>query len=138
MGRQSALLAAAQRPTPLPSAPAPGATALVAALSSGRVYGVDGSVGGEAWHLTILQPPAGANAVIFTQVPHAPPGQTYRTWVLRAGRIFDAGELRAGTQTRLEMPMPLADGDVVAFSREAVGSGDQPTTPFLMEVKIQA
>jgi hypothetical protein len=121
---------------PQAAAPEPSASALVAALSTGHVYGVDGRVGGEAWHLTILQPPAGANAVIFTQVPNAPRGETYRTWVVRAGRVFDAGELPAGTRTRLEMPMPLAAGDIVAFSREAVGSGHRPTTPFLMEVKI--
>ena len=132
----------ALRETPLPSAQpsqppsqAP-PSELVAALSGGRVYGVDGVVGSEPWHLTIVQPPAGADALIFTDVPHAPTGETYRTWVLRGGKTFDAGELPAGTQTKLVMPMPLETGDVVAFSQEPLGGGDQPTNPFLMQVKI--
>ncbi len=122
-----------------PGAPQPARTpgaGLVAALSGGRVYGVDGVVGGEAWHLTIVQPPAGGNALVFSDVPHAPAGDTYRTWVLRGERTFDAGELPAGTEAKLEMPMPLQAGDVVAFSREPVGAGDRPTNPFLMQVKI--
>ncbi len=138
---ETALLAVARRATPRPVAqPSVARTAspeLVAALSTGRVFGVDGTVGSEPWHLTIVQPPAGANALIFSQVPHAPAGDTYRTWVLRGGKTFDAGELPAGTQTRLEMPMPLENGDVVAFSREPVGPQGQPTNPFLMELTIK-
>jgi hypothetical protein len=127
-----------------PSSPAPVASvaptppsALVAALSNGRVYGVDGVVGSEPWHLTIVQPPAAADAVIYSDVPHAPSGQTYRTWVVRAGKTFDAGELRPGNRDVLDMPMPLQDGDVVAFSREPVGSGSTPTNPFLMQITIR-
>jgi hypothetical protein len=101
------------------------------------VYGVDGVVGSQPWHLTIVQPPNGANAVIYSQVPDAPSGDTYRTWVLRDGRTFDAGELPAATQAKLEMPMPLQDGDVVAFSREPIGTGDRPTTAFLMQITIK-
>jgi hypothetical protein len=37
----------------------------------------------------------------------------------------------------LDMPMPLQDGDVVAFSREPVGSGSTPTNPFLMQITIR-
>jgi anti-sigma factor RsiW len=114
------------------------ASALVAALSTGHVYGVDGVVGSEPWHLTIVQPPNGANAVIYSQVPNAPSGDTYRTWVVRDGQTFDAGELPAATQAKLEMPMPLKDGDVVAFSREPIGTGDRPTTPFLMQITIKS
>ena len=139
LAHDDAQLAELRRAAPLPSsAPSPGLAApdLVAALSSGRVYGVDGTIGAEPWHLTIVQPPAGANALIFSQVPHAPSGDTYRTWVVRGDKTYDAGELPAGTQTKLEMPMPLADGDVVAFSREPLNTGSLPTTPFLMEVKI--
>lgn len=109
---------------------------LVAALSSGRVYSVDGVVGSEPWHLTIVQPPAGKDAVIYTRTPDAPDGDTYRTWVLRGGATFDAGELRPAAQTELEMPMPLQTGDQVAFSREPVGTGNKPTSPFLMKVTI--
>jgi hypothetical protein len=109
---------------------------LVAALSSGRVYSVDGVVGSEPWHLTIVQPPAGKDAVIYTRTPGAPDGDTYRTWVLRGGTTFDAGELRPAAQTELEMPMPLQAGDQVAFSREPVGTGNRPTSPFLMKVTI--
>jgi hypothetical protein len=138
LANQTAALVAL-RSTPVPSAappsPAP-PSELVAALSGGRVYGVDGVVGTEPWHLTIVQPPAGANALIFTDVPHAPNGETYRTWVLRGGKTFDAGELPAGTQTKLVMPMPLEAGDVVAFSQEPLAGGDRPTNPFLMQVKI--
>ena len=139
LARDDAQLAVLRRGTPSPSsAPSPGLAPadLVAALSSGRVYGVDGTVGAEPWHLTIVQPPAGANALIFSQVPHAPSGDTYRTWVVRGSKTYDAGELPAGTQTKLEMPMPLAEGDIVAFSREPLSTGSLPTTPFLMEVKI--
>jgi hypothetical protein len=139
LSRVRADVVAERRATPAPVAlasPAP-ANALVAALSNGRVYGVDGVVGTEPWHLTIVQPPAAANAVIYSDVPHAPSGQTYRTWVVRAGKTFDAGELRPGNRDVLDMPMPLQDGDVVAFSREPVGSGNMPTNPFLMQITIR-
>jgi len=137
LANQTAALVAL-RTAPVPSAqPSQAAPSeLVAALSGGRVYGVDGVVGSEPWHLTIVQPPAGANALIFTDVPHAPSGETYRTWVVRGAKTFDAGVLPAGTQTKLVMPMPLEAGDVVAFSREPLDGGDQPTNPFLMQVKI--
>jgi len=122
-----------QTPEPAPS----GVDAeLVAALSSGRVYSVDGVVGSEPWHLTIVQPPAGKDAVIYTRTPGAPDGDTYRTWVVRGAMTFDAGELRPAAQTELEMPMPLQTGDQVAFSREPVGTGNKPTSPFLMKVTI--
>jgi hypothetical protein len=139
LARASAELAAVERATPRPVAVASAApaAALVAALSAGHVYGVDGVVGSQPWHLTIVQPPNGANAVIYSQVPDAPSGDTYRTWVLRDGRTFDAGELPAATQAKLEMPMPLQDGDVVAFSREPIGTGDRPTTAFLMQITIK-
>jgi anti-sigma factor RsiW len=139
LSRVRAEVVAQRRATPAPIAiasPAPPNT-LVAALSNGRVYGVDGVVGAEPWHLTIVQPPAAANAIIYSDVPHAPNGQTYRTWVVRAGKTFDAGELRPGNRDVLDMPMPLQDGDVVAFSREAVGSGSTPTNPFLMQITIR-
>jgi hypothetical protein len=124
-------------PAPTPSASAPAvAPDLVAALSTGRVFGVDGVVGSEPWHLTIVQPPGGKDARIFTRTPGAPEGDTYRTWVLRGAQTFDAGELPPSTQTELEMPMPLQTGDQVAFSREAVGSGSRPTSPYLMKVTI--
>jgi len=123
LSRREAQIVAERTSTPAPLAsvaPSP-PSALVAALSNGRVYGVDGVVGAEPWHLTIVQPPAAANAVIYSDVPHAPSGQTYRTWVVRAGKTFDAGELRPGNRDVLDMPMPLQDGDVVAFSREPIG-----------------
>jgi hypothetical protein len=56
--------------------------------------------------------------------------------VLRGGATFDAGELPPAAQTELQMPMPLQSGDEVAFSREPVGTGDRPTSPFLMTVTI--
>ena len=138
LSRLQQQIVALRSATPAPIAiatPAP-ANSLVAALSNGRVYGVDGVVGTEPWHLTIVQPPAAANAVIYSDVPHAPNGQTYRTWVVRAGKTFDAGELRPGNRDVLDMPMPLQGGDVVAFSREPVGSGSTPTNPFLMQITI--
>jgi|GEM_PF-870367 len=138
LSRLRAEVVAERRATPAPIAiasPAP-PNALVAALSNGRVYGIDGVVGTEPWHLTIVQPPAAANAVIYSDVPHAPIGQTYRTWVVRGGKTFDAGELRPGNRDVLDMPMPLQGGDVVAFSREPVGSGSAPTNPFLMQITI--
>jgi anti-sigma factor RsiW len=139
LSRLQQQIVALRSATPAPVAiatPAP-ANSLVAALSDGRVYGVDGVVGTEPWHLTIVQPPAAANAVIYSDVPHAPNGQTYRTWVVRAGKTFDAGELRPGNRDVLDMPMPLQVGDVVAFSREPVGSGSAPTNPFLMQITIR-
>lgn len=120
-------------PQPAPSA----APALVAALRTGRVFAVDGTVGSEPWHLTIVQPAGKSNALIFSGTPHAPDGQTYRTWVVRDGKTYDAGQLPPAQPTTLEMPMPLQSGDVVAFSREPVGTGDHPTQPFLMKVTIQ-
>jgi hypothetical protein len=139
LAHASSALAAYERTTPRPIAVASSApaSALVAALSAGHVYSVDGVVGNEPWHLTIVQPRNGANAVIYSQVPDAPSGDTYRTWVVRDGRTFDAGELRAATQATLEMPMSLRDGDVVAFSREPIGTGGQPTTAFLMQITIK-
>jgi hypothetical protein len=138
LSRLQQQIVALRSATPAPIAlatPAP-ANSLVAALSNGRVYGVDGVVGTEPWHLTIVQPPAAANAVIYSDVPHAPVGETYRTWVVRGGKTFDAGELRPGNRDVLDMPMPLQGGDVVAFSREPVGSGNAPTNPFLMQITI--
>jgi hypothetical protein len=138
LSRLQQQIVALRSTTPAPIAlatPAP-ANSLVAALSNGRVYGVDGVVGTEPWHLTIVQPPAAADAVIYSDVPHAPNGQTYRTWVVRAGKTYDAGELRPGNRDVLDMPMPLQGGDVVAFSREPVGSGSTPTNPFLMQITI--
>jgi len=137
-----ASVVALSRPSPAPrtQTPEPVLSAveaeLVAALSTGRVYGVDGVVGSEPWHLTIVQPPAGKDAIIYTRTPDAPAGDTYRTWVVRGGTTFDAGELKPAAQTELEMPMPLQSGDEVAFSREPVGSGNAPTSPFLMKVTI--
>ena len=118
------------------TAAAAGEPALVAALRTGRVFAVDGTVGKEPWHLTIVQPSGGANAQIFSGTPHAPDGQTYRTWVVRAGKTYDAGPLPPGEPTTLVMPMALQSGDIVAFSREPVGTGDHPTQPFLMKVTI--
>jgi hypothetical protein len=111
-------------------------SALVAELSTGHVYSVDGSIGTQAWHLTIVQPLAGKNALIYTRTPSAPSGDTYRTWVVRDGKTYDAGALPPDSVTKLEMPMPLENGDVVAFSREPLGTGSLPTTPFLMQITI--
>lgn len=122
------------RETAAPEAPN---DALVAALRSDKVYAIDGAVDGEPWHLTILQPREGERAVVYSGTPGAPAGQTYRTWVLRDGRTVDAGELVPGKPATLEMPMALEPGDVVAFSREPIGTGDLPTQPFLMQLKIQ-
>jgi len=140
LARSSARLVALQHTIAKPVAVASVApsTALVAALSNGHVYGIDGVVGSEPWHLTIVQPPNGAHALIYSQVPDAPAGDTYRAWVLRDGKTFDAGELPAATQDTLEMPMPLEDGDVVAFSREPIGSGNRPTSAFLMQITIKS
>jgi anti-sigma factor ChrR (cupin superfamily) len=126
----------ASAPSPLALTSAPPDPELVAALSTGHVFSVDGAIGSQAWHLTIVQPLAGKNALIYTRTPDAPAGQTYRTWVVRDGKTYDAGELPPDSVTKLEMPMPLQSGDVVAFSREQIGSGNQPTTPFLMQVTI--
>jgi pyruvate/2-oxoglutarate dehydrogenase complex dihydrolipoamide acyltransferase (E2) component len=127
------------KPTPVIATTAPpqvGDAALVAALRSGKVYAIDGVVDGEPWHLTIVQPNGGADAIVFSGTPDAPAGQTYRTWVIRGRRTVDIGELPPQEPTTLEMPMALQAGDVVAFSREPAGSGDVPTQPFLMELKI--
>jgi hypothetical protein len=141
-------VAVAPTSTPLattaPSSPLPSSTpkstsldgALVATLRSGKVYTIDGTVDGESWHLTILQPPQGERAVVYSGTPDAPSGQTYRTWVLRDGRTVDVGELAPGKPATLEMPMALEPGDVIAFSREPIGTGDLPTQPFLMQLKI--
>ena len=138
--RLSTVAQATSRPASVPSpfarASAPPDPDLVAALSTGHVFSVDGAIGSQAWHLTIVQPLAGKNALIYTRTPDAPAGETYRTWVVRDGKTYDAGELPPDSVTKLEMPMPLQSGDVVAFSREQVGSGNQPTTPFLMQVTI--
>jgi len=113
-------------------------TGLVAALSTGHVYSVDGAIGTQAWHLTIVQPLEGKDALIYTRTPSAPSGETYRTWVVRDGKTYDAGALPPDSVTKLEMPMPLESGDVVAFSREPLGTGSLPTTPFLMQITIRS
>jgi anti-sigma factor RsiW len=115
---------------------APSDIALVAALRTGKVYTIDGTVGGEPWHLTIVQPRDGARALVYSGTPDAPSGQTYHTWVIRSGRTVNIGELPAGQPATLEMPMALEPGDVVAFSREPVGAVDEPSSPFLMELRI--
>jgi hypothetical protein len=56
---------------------------------------------------------------------------------VRDGKTYDAGALPPDSVTKLEMPMPLESGDVVAFSREPLGTGSLPTTPFLMQVTIR-
>jgi anti-sigma factor ChrR (cupin superfamily) len=124
-------------PSPEPGPSAPTDADLVAALSTGHVYSVDGAIGTQAWHLTIVQPLAGKNALIYTRTPDAPSGDTYRTWVVRGGQTYDAGALPPDSVTKLEMPMPLESGDIVAFSREPLGTGSLPTTPFLMQVTIR-
>ncbi len=122
-------------PNDMPTSTSPDG-ALVATLRSGKVYTIDGTVGGEAWHLTILQPLQGERAVMYSGTPDAPSGQTYRTWVLRDGHTVDVGELAPGKPATLQMPMALEPGDVIAFSREPIGTGDLPTQPFLMQLKI--
>ncbi len=115
---------------------APSDTALVAALQTGKVYSLDGTVGSEAWHLTVVQPRERGHALVYSGTPDAPNGKTYRTWVIRAGRTVSVGELPPGQPATLEMPMALEGGDVIAFSREPVGAGEEPSSPFLMELKI--
>jgi hypothetical protein len=127
------------RLTPAPSvspAASPIDAELVDALRTGKVYAIDGAVGGEAWHLTIVQPRDGSHALVYSGTPDAPNGDTYRTWVVRDGRTVSIGELPPGKPATLEMPMSLEAGDVVAFSREPLGDGAAPTTPFLMQFKI--
>ncbi len=118
------------------TAGSPGDANLVAALRTGKVYAIDGAVDGQPWHLTIVQPHDGGRAVIYSGTPDAPSGQTYRTWVIRSGRTVSIGELTPAKPATLEMPMALEAGDIVAFSREPVGSGDVPTQPFLMQFKV--
>jgi hypothetical protein len=129
-----AALADARRPRATPGN-APASAALLAALQTGRVYSVDGVVNAEAWHCTVVQPASGGNAYIVTQTPNAKAGFVYHAWVLRAGRVFDAATLAPRLAQAQVMPMPLARGDVVAFSLEPSG-GIHPSTPFLMRVTI--
>jgi hypothetical protein len=127
------------RATPAASASPPAAPIdpqLVDALRTGKVYAIDGAVGGEPWHLTIVQPRDGSHALVYSGTPHAPDGDTYRTWVVRDGRTVEIGELPPGEPATLEMPMSLEAGDVVAFSRESLGDAQSPTLPFLMQFKI--
>jgi len=126
---------AAMPPSPAPGGPVDGAPGdVLAALQTGRVYAVDGVVASEAWHCTIVQPVQG-NAFVLTRAPSARSGYAYRTWVLRGKTVFDAGALPPGRAETLAMPMPLAKGDVVAFSLEPDGSA-HPSTPYLMSVTI--
>jgi hypothetical protein len=130
---------AVQTASPAASAGSIGAadsTALIAALRSGKVYAVDGVVGIQPWHLTIVQPRNGNHALVFSGTPGAPAGDTYRTWVIRAGQTVDIGELPPNKPTTLQMPMALEPGDVIAFSREPVGAGNLPTQPFLMQFTV--
>ncbi len=110
--------------------------ALIAALRTGKVYAVDGVVGTQPWHLTIVQPRNGDHALIFSGTPGAPAGDTYRTWVIRTGRTVDIGELPPEKPATLQMPMALEPGDIIAFSREPVGAGNLPTQPFLMQFTV--
>lgn len=119
-----------------PTATPTDAPELVAALRTGKVYTLDGAVDHEAWHLTIVQPRDGAHALLYSGTPDAPSGETYRSWVVRGAQTVSIGELPPGKPATIEMPMALQTGDVIAFSREPVGSGDLPTTKFLMELKI--
>ncbi len=133
------LAATTAPPAPAASAGSIGAadsTALIAALRSGKVYAVDGVVGTEPWHLTIVQPRNGNHALVFSGTPGAPTGDTYRTWVIRAGQTVDIGELPPNKPATLQMPMALEPGDVIAFSREPVGAGNLPTQPFLMQFTV--
>jgi hypothetical protein len=116
--------------------PAPNDDRLVDALRTGRVYAIDGAVDAQPWHLTIIQPRDGRDALVYSGTPDAPPGQTYHTWVVRAGQTVSIGDLPPGKPTTLEMPMALEPGDIVAFSREPIGAHDLPTTKFLMQLKI--
>ncbi len=111
-------------------------SALIAALRTGKVYAIDGAVGTQPWHLTIVAPRHGGHALIFSGTPGAPAGDTYRTWVVRAGRTVEIGELPPNEPATLQMPMALKAGDVIAFSRERVGGGDRPSQPFLMQFTV--
>jgi hypothetical protein len=130
-----ALVKAVPAASPDVAAVAESAT-LIAALRTGRVYAVDGVVGIEPWHLTIVQPRNGDHALIFSGTPGAPAGDTYRTWVIRAGHTVDIGELPPEKPATLQMPMALEPGDVIAFSREPIGAGALPTQPFLMQFTV--
>ncbi len=128
-------------PAPAPTASASAAAVpdddrLVGALRTGKVFTIDGAIGNEPWHLTIVQPADGAHALVYSGTPDAPSGDTYHAWVVRGGRTVSIGDLPPGKPATLEMPMALEPGDVIAFSREPLGPADAPTSPFLMQYKV--
>ncbi len=100
------------------------------------VYTVEGEVDNEPWPLTIIQPRDGSHAFLFSRTPDAPAGETYRIWVIRGANVFDIGGLPHEGPAMVPFPIALEHGDLVAFSREPVGTGTLPTQPFLRSLKI--
>jgi anti-sigma-K factor RskA len=112
---------------------------VMAALATGSYWemGRSADPSGRSWRATVVQPmDASKNAMIMATVPDAPKGMSYQMWVVHAGKPHSAGTIRKGGMTIMDLPMPLAKGDLVAFSMEHGAGSTSPSTPYLMQTAI--
>lgn len=105
---------------------------LIAAMAAGKVWDVSSGSPQHWWHCTIVQPPHHRPAMLLALAPPAPRGMTYQGWVIHHGRAHSIGTVAAGKTSMVHMPMPLAAGDVVAFTMEPMGGSVTPTMPFVV------
>jgi hypothetical protein len=109
---------------------------LASALRTGNVYDLDAEVDDEPWSLRIVQPRSRGRAFVISDTPDAPAGETYRMWVIRGANVFDLGGLPRRGAATVRLPLALERGDVLAFTREPIGTGNLPTQPVLRQFKI--
>lgn len=101
-------------------------------LAAGRVWDMSGGTKEHWWHCTLVQPPKQRKAMLVALMPPAPKGMTFQAWIIRGGKLHDAGMVPAGTTSMMHMPMPVQKGDIIAFSVEPMGGSPTPTMPFVM------
>ncbi len=105
---------------------------VVADIAHGKVWDMSGGTGAHFWHCVLTQPPDRRNATLVSLVPAAPHGMKYQAWIIHKGKVHAAGVLPTGV-AMLDMPMPLEQGDVVAFTMEPPGGSATPTMPWVMQ-----
>lgn len=113
--------------------------AVMTALANGTVWttGPNRDQRGQPWSCTIVQPPErGHNGMLLAMMPAPPNGMAYQVWLRHKGAARKAGMVMHGGMSMLDLSMPVARGDVVAFSVEPMQGSTRPTSPYVMQVAI--
>jgi len=97
-----------------------------------KVWDMSGGRPSHWWHCTLVQPFGNKPAMLVASMPSTPNGKTFQMWIIRAGKVYNAGMVTAGKRSMMHVPMPVQKGDVVAFSVEPMGGSATPTMPFAM------